>query len=199
MEATERRRGRTSPRVVGQTEWDAARTALLERERAVAAAMHELAAARKRMPMVRVEHDYVFEGPDGRRSLPELFEGRTQLILYRFFFEEGVDGWPDAGCVGCSSFADGVPELGLLHSRDITFAMASSAPQANLRRYAERMGWTDVPWYTICTERFSADFGVDEWFGLNVFLRRAMTSTAPTSSSTGRWSSGLAASGACGP
>ena len=123
------------------------------------------------MPMVRVERDYAFEGPDGRRSLPELFDGRSQLILYRFFFEEGVDGWPDAGCVGCSSFADGIPELGLLHSRDITFAMASPAPQANLQRYAERMGWTDVPWYTICTERFSADFGVDEWFGLNVFLR----------------------------
>jgi predicted dithiol-disulfide oxidoreductase (DUF899 family) len=171
MEATERRRSRASPRVVGQTEWDTALTALLERERNVAAAMHELAAARKRMPMVRVERDYAFEGPDGRRSLPELFDGRSQLILYRFFFEEGVDGWPDAGCVGCSSFADGIPELGLLHSRDITFAMASPAPQANLQRYAERMGWTDVPWYTICTERFSADFGVDEWFGLNIFLR----------------------------
>ena len=131
MEATEGRSGRTSPRVVGQSEWDAARTALLERERAVAAAMHELAAARKRMPMVRVEHDYDFEGPDGRRSLPELF----------------------------------------VHSRDITFAMVSPAPQANLTRYAERMGWTDVPWYTIRTERFSADFGVDEWFGFNVFLR----------------------------
>jgi len=49
--------------------------------------------------------------------------------------------------------------------------MASPAPRANLRRYAERTGWTDVPWYTICTERFSADFGVEEWFGLNVFLR----------------------------
>ena len=169
METTEATLAR--PPVVSQTEWDAALTALLERERNVAAAMHELAAARKRMPMVRVERDYAFEGPDGRRSLPELFDGRSQLILYRFFFEEGVDGWPDAGCVGCSSFADGIPELGLLHSRDITFAMASPAPQANLQRYAERMGWTDVPWYTICTERFSADFGVDEWFGLNVFLR----------------------------
>ena len=91
--------------------------------------MHELAAARKRMPMVRVEHDYAFEGPDGRRSLPELFDGRSQLIVYRFFFEEGVDGWPDAGCVGCSSVADGIPELGLLHARDITFAMASPAPR----------------------------------------------------------------------
>jgi Bacterial protein of unknown function (DUF899) len=149
------------PPVVSQT----------EREQAVATAMHELAAARKRIPMVRVEHDYRFEGPDGRRSLPELFDGRTQLIVYRFFFEEGVDGWPDAGCPGCSSFADGIPDLGLLHARDITFAMASRAPEANLRRYAERMGWTDVPWYTICTERFSADFGVEEWFALNLFLR----------------------------
>src|ERR671910_781472 len=101
METTEANLAR--PPVVGQTEWDAALAALLERERSVAAAMHELAAARKRMPMVRVEHDYAFEGPDGRRSLLELFDGRSQLILYRFFFEEGVDGWPDAGCVGCSS------------------------------------------------------------------------------------------------
>src|SRR5512145_3033941 len=112
------------PPVVSQGEWDAALTELTEREKAVAAAMHELAATRKRMPMVRVEADYRFEGPDEERSLLDLFDGRSQLILYRFFFEEGVDGWPDAGCVGCSSFADGIPELGLLHARDITFAMA---------------------------------------------------------------------------
>ena len=96
-----------------------------------------------RCPMVRVDHDDRFEGPDGRRSLPELFDGRSQLILYRFYFEEGVDGWPDAGCAGCS--ADGIPHLGLLHAGDITFAMVSPAPQANLRRYAERMGWTECP------------------------------------------------------
>ena len=65
------------PPVVSQTEWDAALAAMTEREKAVAAAMHELAAERKRMPMVRVERDYRFEGPDGRRSLPELFEGRS--------------------------------------------------------------------------------------------------------------------------
>jgi predicted dithiol-disulfide oxidoreductase (DUF899 family) len=121
------------PPVVSQTEWDAALAAITEREQTVATAMHQLAAARKRMPMVRVEHDYRFEGPDGQRSLPELFDGRSQLILYRFFFEEGVDGWPDAGCAGCSSVADGIPDLGLLHARDITFGMASPAPQANLR------------------------------------------------------------------
>jgi predicted dithiol-disulfide oxidoreductase (DUF899 family) len=137
---------RARPNVVSQAEWDSALSEITEREKTVATAMHDLAAARKRMPMVRVEHDYRFEGPDGERSLPELFDGRSQLILYRFFFEEGVNGWPDAGCPGCSSVADGIPNLGLLHARDITFAMASPAPQANLRRYAERMGWSDLPW-----------------------------------------------------
>ena len=91
------------PPVVSQTEWDAALAAMTQREEIVATAMHELATARKRMPMVRVEHDYRFEGPDGERSLSDLFDRRSQLILYRFYFEEGVGGWPDAGCVGCSS------------------------------------------------------------------------------------------------
>lgn len=150
------------PPVVSQAEWNAALAVITEREETVAGAMYELVAARKRMPMVRVEREYRFEGPDGPRSLPELFDGRNQLVPYRFFYEEGVDGWPDAGCPGCSSVADRISELGLLNARDITLAMASPAPQANLRRYAERMGWSDVPWYTIGTERFSADFGVDE-------------------------------------
>lgn len=159
------------PPVVEQAAWDIALAGLLEREEAVADAMIQLEAARKRMPMVRVDRDYSFEGPDGERSLLELFDGRSQLVLYRFFFEEGVDGWPDAGCAGCSGWADGIPHLGLLHARDVTFAMASPAPQTNLCGYAERMGWTDVPWYTIGTEGFTSDFGVTEWFGLNVFLR----------------------------
>jgi predicted dithiol-disulfide oxidoreductase (DUF899 family) len=159
------------PSVVSQAEWEAALAATTEFEEAVAAAIRELAAVRKRMPMVRVEREYFFDGPDGRRSLLELFDGRSQLILYRFFFEEGVGGWPEAGCVGCSSVADAIPQLGLLHSRDITLAMVSPAPQENLQGYSERMGWTHIPWYTIATERFSADFGVDKWFGFNVFLR----------------------------
>jgi predicted dithiol-disulfide oxidoreductase (DUF899 family) len=159
------------PAAVSQREWEAALARITEREVTVAQAIDQLAAARKRMPMVRVERDYRFDGPAGERSLAELFDGRSQLILYRFFFEDGVDGWPDAGCPGCSSWADGIGQLGLLHSRDITLAMVSPAPQENLGRYAERMGWTHIPWYTIRTERFSADFGTAEWFGLNVFLR----------------------------
>lgn len=115
------------PPVVSQHEWDEALKEMTEREEAVATGLLDLAAARKRMPMVRVEDEYRFEGPDGPRALPELFDGRSQLILYRFYFEPGVDGWPDAGCAGCSSVADGVPVLGLLHARDITFAMASPA------------------------------------------------------------------------
>lgn len=159
------------PPVVTAAEWEDALASLDGQEQAVAAELEKLIAARKRMPMVRVHGDYRFEGPRGEVSLVDLFEGRNQLILCRFFFEEGVDGWPDAGCVGCSSWADGVADLNLLHARDITFAMASPAPQPKLKAYAERMGWTDLPWYTIRSDSFSEDFGAKEWFALNVFLR----------------------------
>ncbi len=164
---------RAQPPVVTAAEWDNALASLSEQEEKVAAELDRLAAARKRMPMVRVDGDYRFDGPRGEVGLVDLFEGRNQLILYRFFFEDGVGGWPDAGCVGCSSWADGVADLNLLHARDITFAMASPAPQPNLTAYAERMGWTDLPWYTIRSESFTADFGAQEWFALNVFLRDA--------------------------
>jgi predicted dithiol-disulfide oxidoreductase (DUF899 family) len=159
------------PPVVSAAEWADELARLKEREEAVAEQLDQLAAARRRMPMVRVEGNYNFEGPNGQVTLLDLFQGRTQLILYRFFFEEGVGGWPDAGCVGCSSWADGVADLNLLHAHDITFAMASPAPQTNLKAYAQRMGWTDLPWYTIRTDAFTADFGATEWFALNVFLR----------------------------
>jgi predicted dithiol-disulfide oxidoreductase (DUF899 family) len=159
------------PPIVTVAKWKDALASLARQEEAVAAELDKLAAARKRMPMVRVEGDYRFHGPRGEVSLVDLFEGRNQLILYRFFFEKGVEGWPDAGCVGCSSWADGVADLNLLHARDISFAMASPAPQPNLKAYAERMGWTDLPWYTIKSDSFTEDFGATEWFALNVFLR----------------------------
>lgn len=159
------------PPVVGPEEWSAALADLAPQEEAAAAALDRLAAARRRLPMVAVERDYRFDGPDGPLSLLELFEGRHQLILYRFFFEEGVDGWPEAGCAGCSSWADGVADPRLLHARDITVAMASPAPQPQLQAYARRMGWNGLPWYTIDTDTFTRDFGATEWFALNVFLR----------------------------
>lgn len=159
------------PLIVSDAEWRASLEELAREEAAVSSRLEALAAARKRMPMVRVEKDYRFEGPDGEVSLLDLFEGRSQLILYRFFFEEGVDGWPEAGCVGCSSWADGVADLNLLHAHDVTFAMASPASQPALTAYADRMGWQDLPWYTIRTESFAEDFGASSWFALNVFLR----------------------------
>ena len=116
-----------------------------------------------------VEKDYRFEGPDGPASLLDLFDGRRQLIVYRFFFEPGVASWPESGCPGCSFMADQMGHLAHLNARDTTLVLVSRAPQADIERYRARMGW-DIPWYTI-TDDFDADFGVDEWHGTNAFLR----------------------------
>ena len=157
------------PPVVSPQEWDAAREELLVKEKELTRARDALAAERRRMPRMAVEKDYRFEGPDGPVSLLDLFEGRRQLVLYRFFFEPGVDGWPEAGCRGCSMMADQVANLAHLNSRDTTFANVSRAPQAEITRLKERMGW-EMPWYTI-TGSFDADMGVDEWHGTNAFYR----------------------------
>ena len=98
-----------------------------------------------------------------------MFDGRRQLIVYRFFFQPDVDGWPDAGCPGCSMLADQVGHLAHLNARDTTLVFVSRAPQDAIAQLKKRMGW-DVPWYTL-TDSFDADFGVDEWHGTNAFLR----------------------------
>ena len=155
---------------VSLQEWEAAREALLVKEKELTRARDALAAERRRMPWLAVEKDYRFEGPGGPVSLADLFDGRRQLIVYRFFFEPGVARWPESGCPGCSFMADQVSNLAHLNARDTTFVLASRAPQADIRRYAERMGWSDIPWYTI-TDEWDADHGVDEWHGTNAFLR----------------------------
>ncbi|MBN9102437.1 MAG: DUF899 domain-containing protein [Pseudonocardia sp.] len=155
--------------VVSAQEWEAARAALLVREKAHTRARDALAAERRRMPWLLVEKDYAFDGSSGRVSLLELFEGRRQLVVYRAFFEPGVHGWPDHACTGCSLMADQVADVVHLHARDTTFAYASRAPQPDIARLKARMGWT-MPWFTL-TDDFDADFGVDEWHGTNVFLR----------------------------
>lgn len=159
----------TSTPIVSPPDWEAARLALLVREKELTRARDALAAERRRMPRMAVEREYRFEGPDGPASLLDLFEGRRQLVIYRFFFEPGVGTWPDGGCVGCSMMADQVAHLAHLHARGTTFAYVSRAPQADIARLKARMGW-DVPWYTI-TDSFDADFGVDAWHGTNAFLR----------------------------
>jgi predicted dithiol-disulfide oxidoreductase (DUF899 family) len=158
-----------TPPVVTPEEWEQARQKLLIREKEVTRARDALAAERRRMPWTAVESDYRFEGPAGPASLLDLFDGRRQLVVYRAFFEPGVNGWPDHACVGCSLMADQVSNLSHLHARDTSLVFASRAPQADIRRMTARMGW-QIPWYTI-TDRFDADFGVGEWHGHNAFIR----------------------------
>ncbi len=159
------------PQVVSPSEWQAARERLLVKEKEATRARDALAAERRRLPMVRVEKDYAFEGSEGEASLLDLFDGRSQLIVYRFFFEPGVAGWPESGCTGCSMFVDNIGHFALphLHARDTSLVLTSPAPQDDIERLKRRMGWT-IPWFTT-TDDFSEDFDVPEYFGLNVFLR----------------------------
>jgi predicted dithiol-disulfide oxidoreductase (DUF899 family) len=158
-----------TPPVVSRQEWEAAREQLLVKEKALTRARDALAAERRRMPWMAVETDYAFEGPAGKVSLLDLFDGRRQLIVYRAFFEPGVFGWPDHACRGCSMVADQVAHVAHLNARDTTLVFVSRSPQADIARLKAQMGW-DMPWFTL-TNRFDADFGVDEWHGTNVFYR----------------------------
>lgn len=157
------------PPVVSAEQWEAARQELLVREKELTRARDALAAARRRMPRMAVEKAYRFVGSNGPATLLDLFEGRRQLVVYRFFFEPGVNGWPEHGCRGCSFLADQVAHVAHLNARDTTLAFVSRAPQPDIARLKSRFGWT-VPWYTL-TDDFDADFGVDEWHGTNAFLR----------------------------
>src|SRR3954452_8420588 len=158
-----------TPPVVSRQEWDSAREEMLTKEKELTHARDALAAERRRMPWVAVDKEYEFDGPGGKASLLDLSDGRRQLIVYRFFFEPGVNGWPERGCGGCSFLADQVADLAHLNARDTTLVFASRAPQADIERWKARMGW-EIPWYTI-TDDFDTDFGVDEWHGTNAFIR----------------------------
>lgn len=162
------------PEIVSAEAWRAAHEAFLAKEKAATRARDALAAERRRLPMTRIEKPYTFAGPAGESSLPELFEGRRQLLIYHFMFAPDVSGWPDAGCPGCSFFADQVGHLSHLHARDVSFAFVSRAPYEKLRAYQQRMGW-QVPWYSSEGTDFNRDFGVTtehgEHHGLSVLLR----------------------------
>ncbi|BBZ11307.1 DUF899 domain-containing protein [Mycobacterium branderi] len=158
-----------TPPIVSSAEWEAARQQLLVEEKKLTRARDALAAKRRRMPWLAVEKRYAFDGPGGKVSLLDLFQGRRQLIVYRAFVAPGVEGWPDRGCRGCSMLADHIPHLAHLNARDTTLVFASRGGQPELARVKARMGW-QVPWYTI-TDSFDADFGVDEWHGTNAFIR----------------------------
>ena len=157
------------PPIVSRPEWEAAHGQILVKEKELTRARDALAAERRRMPWLAVDKQYEFDGPGGKASLLDLFEGRRQLIVYRAFFEPGVHGWPDHACPGCSLVADQVAHVAHLNARDTTLAFASRAPQPDIERVKARMGWA-MPWYSL-TDGFDADFGVDEWHGTNAFIR----------------------------
>jgi predicted dithiol-disulfide oxidoreductase (DUF899 family) len=159
-----------TPPIVSPEEWEAARQELLVKEKELTRARDALAAQRRRMPWQAVEKQYEFDGPKGKASLLDLFGGGRQLIVYRAFFEPGVEGWPEHGCIGCSMVADQVAHPAHLNERDTALAFASRAPQSDIERLKARMGWGHIPWYTM-TDDFDADFGVDLWHGTNAFIR----------------------------
>jgi predicted dithiol-disulfide oxidoreductase (DUF899 family) len=127
------------PRVVSREEWRRSREELLVKEKAATRARDALNTERRRLPMVRVDQDYGFEGPDGAVRLIDLFEGRRQLIVYHFMFAPGVHGWPTAGCPGCSMVVDHLGPLAHLHARDTSLALVSLGPLAALEAYKARM------------------------------------------------------------
>jgi len=162
------------PKIVSREEWQRARDQLMVKEKAATKARDALNAERRRLPMVRIEKDYAFEGPNGKVRLLDLFEGRRQLIVYHFMFAPGVNGWPTAGCPGCSMVVDHIGPLEHLHARDTSLVLVSLGPLANLEAYKQRMGWK-VPWVSSAGTSFNTDFGLStdegETFGLSVFLR----------------------------
>ena len=158
------------PEIVDEASWRQALEAQIAREKAHTRAQDALAAARRRLPMMRLDKPYQFETSTGSCKLLELFEGRRQLIVYHFMF--GPD-WA-AGCPGCSWVADAMTHPAHLHARDVSFVMASRAPLDRLLAYRERMGWI-APWVSSLGSDFNQDMGATtddgEQHGVSVFLR----------------------------
>ena len=166
------------PPIVSETEWQEAREALLAKEKEATRARDALAAERRRLPRIRIDKEYVFDGPAGKAPLLDLFDGRRQLLLYHFMFGPNQD----AGCDGCSMVIDQIGHLAHLHARDTSFAAVSRAPLPKIEAYRKRMGWT-IPWVSSYETDFNVDFSVSpetpqpdvyqdgETFGLSVFIR----------------------------
>ena len=143
-------------RIVGEAAWLDARRILMDEEKALLRAHDRLAAKRRELPWMRVEKDYAFQSEAGAVSLPDLFEGREQLIVWHFMF--GAD-WTE-GCPSCSFWADQYsPALPHLHDRGVSLAAVSTAPVERLIAYRDRMGWA-FPWVSSGGTDFNRDFGV---------------------------------------
>jgi predicted dithiol-disulfide oxidoreductase (DUF899 family) len=142
--------------VVGHEEWVDARKALLAKEKEFTRARDELSRQRRELPWERVEKEYVFDGAEGRKTLAELFDGRSQLVVYHFMFDPD---W-DEGCKSCSFWADNF-DRNVIHlkARDVTMVAVSRAPYEKLAAYEKRMGWS-FDWYSSGESDFNFDLGV---------------------------------------
>ena len=174
------------PKIVSRDEWLAARQELLVKEKAATHARDRLNAERRRLPMVKLNKTYLFDGPDGQVSLLDLFDGRRQLIVDHFMFDPS---WED-GCPSCSSTVDGMPSTlrKSLQSRDTSLVLISRAPLAKLEAYRRRRNWT-LPWFSSYGSDFNYDLGYTddegEKQGFSVFLHEG-EDLFHTYSTTGR-------------
>src|SRR5437870_10510005 len=142
--------------VVSEAEWLVARKDLLNREKEFSQQRDALSAARRELPMVKIQKEYVFEGPDGKETLADLFEGRSQLIIYHFMLGPG---WEE-GCKSCSYLADHFDGANWhLPHRDVTFVVISRAPLSELEAYKKRMGWR-FKWLSSYGNDFNFDYHV---------------------------------------
>lgn len=159
---------KTMPVVASAQEWQRARDELMVAEKEATRALDALAARRRRLPMVRFEGRYLFDTPDGKRTLLELFDGRDMLVVYQF-----MDPGPDMFCPGCTNFVNNIPAAGPagLTSRGVTFVVACEKPSAALEEYKARKGWT-VPFVSSGGTTFAEDCQVGGGFRLSVFLRQ---------------------------
>ncbi|WP_081898287.1 DUF899 domain-containing protein [Herbidospora cretacea] len=157
----------SKPPVVSPEEWQLARDNLLKAEKEVTRAQDALAAQRRRLPMTEFRNDYVFEGPDGPRTLLDLFEGRDQLVVYQF-----MDNGPRHFCPGCTKFTDNVPvgALAGLAEKGVRWATISNMPLPQIEAYKAERGWT-LPFLSSNGTTFSDDCGAGRGFMLSVFLR----------------------------
>jgi predicted dithiol-disulfide oxidoreductase (DUF899 family) len=154
------------PEIVSAEEWQAQRDALLKIEKESTRAIDKIAAQRRRLPMVRFDNDkYVFDTPEGPKHLVDLFEGKSQLVLYQF-----MDRGPDEYCPGCTHLTNNVTDLGTLADVDIAWVTVSNMPLAQIEAYKAKKGWT-MPFVSSHGTSFADDCGAGGGFMLTVFFR----------------------------
>jgi len=155
------------PEIVSTEQWQAARAELLAAEKELTRALDRQAAARRRLPMVKVEDEYVFDTPSGDKSLLDLFDGRQQLVVYQF-----MDNGPDRFCPGCTHLTDNVPNgaLARLAEAGVSWVTVSNMPLTQIEGYKAKHGWT-LPFVSSHGTSFSKDCGADGGFMLTTFLR----------------------------